>query len=392
MGRSSGGDEMCAARKALRTVLIVLAMTADLLALAIFLTRPTGRFAEHLGLGPADQSPLRKFVAWTHGHAAPWTPLGFLSIFEPMDVILPVSLLFVFAVLAASLAITWAGRSGPLLARVQGRIHWPSPMHFRVSAALVGIAILGLVLKWEVNGRQLWRLRERYLGKLTEFARQAEWARTGASRLRGEIARIESPSTRRAWAEIPLTKEALAASRAAALDGLRRDLVYHETYAGACEALVRKYQDACKHPRAPVDPDPPLPEQDRSPSYWLLMRDYRQALDAFEEKIRRYPELCYAHRQRAWILATCPDPRFRDGKSALESATRACELSRWKDEDTLQTLAAAHAEAGDFKTAVEYQKKAVEHVRDRGPQYTKEATDRLGLYQAGKPYRMPQDR
>jgi hypothetical protein len=122
------------------------------------------------------------------------------------------------------------------------------------------------------------------------------------------------------------------------------------------------------------------------------MRDYGRVLEAFDEKIRRYPGLWYTQNQRAWILATCPEPRYRDGKAALESATRACELTRWKDADSIQTLAAAHAEVGDFKAAVECQKNAVEHIRDRGPQYMKEATDRLALYQAGKPYRMPQDR
>jgi len=57
-----------------------------------------------------------------------------------------------------------------------------------------------------------------------------------------------------------------------------------------------------------------------------------------------------------------------------------------KDAGPLETLASAHAENGNFKEAVEWQKKAIElgvsqHFR------AEEAQDRLKLYEEGKPYR-----
>ena len=39
----------------------------------------------------------------------------------------------------------------------------------------------------------------------------------------------------------------------------------------------------------------------------------------------------WTHNGRAWIRATCPQAQYRDGKQAVEAATRACELTDWKN-------------------------------------------------------------
>ncbi len=61
----------------------------------------------------------------------------------------------------------------------------------------------------------------------------------------------------------------------------------------------------------------------------------------------------------AWFRATCPDAHFRNGKEAVELATLACTLDKWKDADEIDTLAAAYAEMGNFAEAERYQQKAM---------------------------------
>jgi tetratricopeptide (TPR) repeat protein len=63
--------------------------------------------------------------------------------------------------------------------------------------------------------------------------------------------------------------------------------------------------------------------------------------------------------QLAWLLATCPDDGARNGSEAVTVATRAAELSQWRDAAVLDTLAAAYAECGEFGEAVRWAEAAL---------------------------------
>ncbi len=117
---------------------------------------------------------------------------------------------------------------------------------------------------------------------------------------------------------------------------------------------------------------------------WYEKSAYAKAIADINEAIRLDPQNAAAYQNRAYIWATCPDGRYRDGRRAVESATRACELTHWKRPGYLKTLAAACAEAGDFDDAVKWQEKGLELTKDATN--LEQGRQRLALYQAKLPF------
>ncbi len=117
-------------------------------------------------------------------------------------------------------------------------------------------------------------------------------------------------------------------------------------------------------------------------------KQYALAIADFEKAIRLNPRpeegTGYSH--LAWLLATCPDAKFRDGKRALDLATTACESTSWRDRACLQALAAAHAEVGNFAEAVKWEKKGLVFPIQDWEEPGK-AEERVRLYEQNKPFR-----
>jgi tetratricopeptide (TPR) repeat protein len=116
-------------------------------------------------------------------------------------------------------------------------------------------------------------------------------------------------------------------------------------------------------------------------------KEYDKAISDYSEAIRLDPKHDKALNGLAWSLATCPKDSVRNGKKAVELATKACDLSEWKIANNLDTLAAAHAECGDFKEAVKWQKKAIELGLGDNKETAERPKKRLQLYEDGKPCR-----
>ena len=115
----------------------------------------------------------------------------------------------------------------------------------------------------------------------------------------------------------------------------------------------------------------------------LRTGDAEAAIIDYTHAIEIDPKLAPAYNSLAWALATALRPAVRDGRRAVESALKACELSEWKNPTYLDTLAASYARAGNFSDAIKWQHKALENPR---PADAEAFAQHLRLYEEGKPW------
>jgi len=117
-----------------------------------------------------------------------------------------------------------------------------------------------------------------------------------------------------------------------------------------------------------------------------VLKEYRKARDDYAIALDRDPDYPQFLKNAAWLLATCPNPKYRNGRRAVELAGKACGNPGGKGPEYLDTLAAAYAEIGAFDDAVQMQKKAIETPGPIAPDKRIAMQERLRLYEMGKPY------
>ena len=108
----------------------------------------------------------------------------------------------------------------------------------------------------------------------------------------------------------------------------------------------------------------------------------------YEKVIELDPKYLSALNNLAWILATDPDDKTRNGPRAIELAEWACQLTEWKVAVLMGTLAAAYAEAARFPDAVAMAKKARDTaLTAKQEDVAKRNQELADQYRAGKPFR-----
>ena len=114
---------------------------------------------------------------------------------------------------------------------------------------------------------------------------------------------------------------------------------------------------------------------------------YDLALADLTRAVEESPDDSRAQNSLAWMMSTCPEPKFRNGKEALSHANQACELSSWQQGYFIDTLAAAYAEAGYFPQAIMWQQRAIALMKSDTKEQQQDSAKRLELYKAKQPYR-----
>lgn len=116
-------------------------------------------------------------------------------------------------------------------------------------------------------------------------------------------------------------------------------------------------------------------------------RKTKEAIPYYRTALRKKPDLPEVLNNMAWILAANPDPSLRKGTEAVEYAERACRVTHYERPMLIGTLAAAYAEAGRFKEAVDAGTKARDLAAAKGMNDLAQRNEALlKLYRANRPF------
>ena len=88
-------------------------------------------------------------------------------------------------------------------------------------------------------------------------------------------------------------------------------------------------------------------------------------LDGYRQLVERFPNVAQPHADLAWLLATCPDAKFRDAAQALEGAKKAVKFAP-ESAVSWQVLGWAHYRTGAWKASIEALEKSIELQKDGG--------------------------
>jgi tetratricopeptide (TPR) repeat protein len=156
---------------------------------------------------------------------------------------------------------------------------------------------------------------------------------------------------------------------------------------GVCYVKLRETEKAIQDCTTAIRlaPNDPAAYTARGVAY-ADQREYDRALQDYTAALRLASEYLPACEKLAWLRATCPRPHLRNGSGALECVRKVSGHALCESAPHLETLAAVHAENGQFEEAVRLQRKALAK-REFGRDEVAEARMRLRLYQRYKPYR-----
>lgn len=131
-----------------------------------------------------------------------------------------------------------------------------------------------------------------------------------------------------------------------------------------------------------------VPARDNLLALYMRTGRHAEAVELLRKTLARTPDEPGILSNLAWILATSPQDKLRNGTEAVKLARQADELSAGRSPRAIDSLAAAYAETGAFDKAVLAARRALTLARSTGrDELAKAIEKRVALYQDGKPFR-----
>jgi hypothetical protein len=199
--------------------IVIVSIVVVIFELTIWVIRPSPVREWLQSEGSSGELPVTILAEWADGRRAPMTPVGFLTLFHPVELGLLLALLAILSILVILLPPrSLIQRIGSWISNPITSLRLPR-ISIRVQTAMVLIAVLGLYLGWENVAWRAWRLRDRYRRMAANYAleeaRYLRWLKSDES----ELARIDGRSL--VLPDDTLTPAAQAASKAYRRDSLR---------------------------------------------------------------------------------------------------------------------------------------------------------------------------
>ena len=203
--------------------------------------------------------------------------------------------------------------------------------------------------------------------------------------------RPENARARHNYATILLANGRVGEAEQQLREAIRLRPYYAEAHAalGAALCAQQRFAEGLEHLNTAltIAPDFAGAHQSLGEAY-ASQGQMSPAIAAYERALALRPDDVMVMNRIGWILATDAEDSIRNGARALELGLRATVLTRELDATSLDTLAAAQAEMGQWQRAASSVALAIARARAAGERdYVPELEERQRLYQQSQPAR-----
>ena len=203
--------------------------------------------------------------------------------------------------------------------------------------------------------------------------------------------RPENARARHNYATILLANGRIADAEQQLREAIRLRSDYAEAHAalGAALCAQQRFAEGLEHLKTALTIAPHFAGAHQAlGEAYAAQGQMRPAIAAYERALALRPDDVMVMNRIGWILATEGDDSIRDGPRALELGLRATTGTRELDATSLDTLAAAQAEMGQWQSAANSIALALARARAADErEYVPELEERQRLYRQSQPAR-----